>query len=221
MKKTTILLLAIGLTMGSCTSGEQFHGVMAGGMLGGVFGSSIGGLLEGPRGSHAGNIVGTVIGGAVGAAATAPKTQRKGSSRNDDDGIDSYNRRSKTQSASEARSIKQEYSDLQIENLRFIDDNNNRIIDAGESCKIEFEIHNKGNATIHNIAPVITANDKNIIISPTAIVTSIAPGRGVRYAAEVYGRPKLRTGEADFRLGFAKGDLIYTVRTFQISTQGR
>lgn len=64
-------------------------------------------------------------------------------------------------------------------------------------------------------------DNKRIIISPTAIVASLAPGKGVRYAAELYAKESLRTGTADFSLGFAKGDMVYTVRTFQISTFGR
>ena len=59
---------------------------------------------------------------------------------------------------------------------------------------------------------------KKVMVSPTAIVASIAPGRSVRYTAELYGKPSLRRGMADFTISFAYGQYLYTVRSFQLQT---
>ena len=239
MKKNVCIVAVVLFLLSSCASSNQFNGTVTGSMLGSVFGSSIGGLLGGPRGNDAGTMIGMVIGGAVGAAATAPRTQKSTdvSTRSDEYGyennrdVDEYNRHSRNsetandtyQSQNSAeQTLETEYRDLQIENLRFVDDNNNRTIDAGERSKIEFELYNRGTETVYNIAPVLRSSEgKRIAISPTAIVASLAPGKGVRYAAELYARPNLHTGTADFTIGFAKGNLIYTVRTFQLATFGK
>ena len=111
------------------------------------------------------------------------------------------------------------YRDLQIENLRFVDKNSNRTIDAGERAKLVFEIRNAGPTTVYNVTPVVgVTGTKKVMVSPTAIVASIAPGRSVRYTAELYGKPSLRRGMADFTISFAYGQYLYTVRSFQLQT---
>lgn len=219
------------MALTGCQSSNQFAGAMTGSMLGGIFGSSIGGLLNGPRGSDAGNAIGMIIGGVAGAAVTAPHDgSRQKASRSDDYSYDeaetpSTSRRpaqSQQQSVeSRSQALMEEYKDLTVEQLIFVDANHNRTIDAGERCKITFEIHNNGTETLYNIAPVLGVSDKkHILISPTAIVASLAPGKGVKYTAELIAAKNLKTGTADFSLGFAKDNLVYKVRTFQLSTYG-
>ena len=224
MKKVSTLCSILALSLCSCTSPNQMNGVFTGGMLGGIFGSSIGGLMDGPRGHDAGNIIGMVVGGAVGAAATAPRAKKVERY----DNYDTYSHRKTSRKSSSpvpdkySQDMIAEYDNLAVENLRFIDENNNHTIDAGEHAKIQFELKNNGNETIYNITPVIGVTDnKRILISPTAIIASIRPGRGVKYTAEVYGKPSLKSGQADFTLGFAKGNLIYTTETFQLATRGK
>lgn len=161
MKKNIAMVFAALLLLGSCASSNQFNGTMTGSMLGGVFGSSIGGLFGGPRGHDSGTLVGMVIGGVVGAAATALQTSgtKAGISRNDqydETDVDSYNRHGSASSrrsetgvaSSRAAAMEEEYKDLKVENLRFVDANNNRTIDAGERSRIEFELYNRGTETI-------------------------------------------------------------------------
>ncbi len=224
MRRINFLCILFALSFYSCSSPNQMNGVFTGGMLGGIFGSSIGGIIDGPRGHDAGNLVGMVVGGVVGAAVTAPPTNKV--SRYDT--YDTYGnpRKSKKHSAEIPSAAEQrmaeEYDNLSIENLCFIDKNNNHAIDAGEHAKIQFEIKNNGTKRLYDITPVIGVTDnRHILISPTAIVASIGPGRGVKYTAEVYGKPNLKTGVAEFTLGFAKGNLIYTVETFQLNTRSR
>lgn len=217
MKKIFVSLLTAMTMMSSCTSYNQMNGVFSGSMLGGIFGSSIGGLMDGPRGHDAGQLMGMVIGGAAGAAVTTPRKATKY------DDYDTYGRtkRSAATTISESQ-MTREYDNLSIENLRFIDKNNNQAIDAGENAKIIFELKNNGSSTLYNITPVLGVSDnKRIMISPTAIIASLAPGRSVKYTAEVFGQKNLKNGIADFSIGFAKGDMVYTVREFQLNTHAK
>lgn len=230
MKKLGLFLIISSLMLSGCESSQQMSGVYLGGMLGGVFGSSIGGLAGGPRGSDAGTALGMIIGGAAGAAVTAPKdktsrhTDGYSSNQTEEDDIDAYNRHSRKQGQTSTygqstQNIASLYDNLQIENLRFVDENNNRSLDAGERAKIVFEIRNNGSAEVFNVTPVLSVTGtKQILISPTAIIGSIAPGKTVRYTAELYGKKKLKRGVADFTISFANGQTLCTVRKFQLNT---
>lgn len=218
MKKLSVILLGAALMLSGCESSQQIGGVYMGGMLGSVFGSSIGGLMGGPRGADAGGALGMIIGGATGAVVTAPKDGRTKKQKSYD-ATDEYNRRVPRQAEVAAPAVPDGYRDLQIENLRFVDQNSNRTIDAGERAKLVFEIRNAGPTTVYNVTPVVgVTGTKKVMVSPTAIVASIAPGRSVRYTAELYGKPSLRRGMADFTISFAYGQYLYTVRSFQLQT---
>ncbi len=224
MKKIFVYGLSAMVLLGGCTSSDQLGAVAGGGLLGGIFGSAIGGLMGGPRGSDAGTVIGMVAGAALGAAATSPEVQERDYSGYDYTS-DRYNRRSTVEYSSfsdEAREMGREYADIEIRNLRFIDTNSNKTIDAGENCKIAFEVRNKGAATIYNIAPVISVKGtKCIIISPTAVISEIPSGQSVRYTAEVYANDKLRNGVAEFTVSFAKRNCQYVMTTFELATSSR
>ena len=205
-----------------------------GSSLGGIFGSSIGGIMDGPRGADAGRALGMIIGGAAGAAATAPKQQKQTQVGRYDEytqerSVDEYNRRSSSVNRRSATidrqtgiSVPDGYEALQIEDLRFMDQNNDHRLNANERAKLVFEIRNTGSRTLYNVAPVVDVSDsKHILISPTAIVGSIAPGKAVRYTAELYAKKNLKNGNAQFRISFAQGKVLYTVRRFELRTQER
>lgn len=222
MKKASVICMLFAAILSGCQSSSQFQGLYMGSVLGGVFGSSIGGIMGGRRGSDAGSAVGMIIGGAAGAAAMTPKSKSEKGMNSQVDEVDEYNRHSsKKSSSSVAVNVPEELKSLEIENLRFIDANNNHCINAGERGQLVFEIHNVGNVAANNVAPVITVSGtKYILVSPTAIVSRIGPGHSVRYTAELYAKPRLRQRMADFQIGFAYGDkYVYTVRTFQLTTQ--
>lgn len=222
MKKFGILLLSATLMLSSCQTPDQFSAATSGGLIGGIFGSAIGGLFGGPRGSDAGTLIGIIAGAAVGAAATAPEARDYSDY---DYTSDNYSRRRDIEYSShsrEAEEMGREYANLEINNLRFVDRNNNKTIDANENCKLIFEIKNTGSQNIYDIAPVITVNgSKAIIVSPTAVISEIAPGKAVKYTAEVYAGKRLRTGTADFTISFVKGDYKYTMTNFTLATKGR
>ena len=216
MKKTVfVALTATALLLSSCQTMTQFYGATTGASIGGMFGSAIGGVVDGPRGSDLGTVAGMAIGGIIGAAATAPKTD-DGNYRSSDYyyeyGVDDY-RQNNSYSP---------YVNIEIENLRFVDENNSNSLDAEEHAKLVFIIRNTGRDYVYDIAPVITVSGtKEIYLSPTAIVKELAPGKAVRYQSEVIATRKLKNGTADFSIGLSDGDKLYTLRSFQLRTRKR
>ena len=214
MNKKTVFagLIASTLLLSSCQSMSQFYGAATGASIGGMFGSAIGGIADGPRGSDMGTVVGMAVGGIIGAAATAPKTD-DGNYRSSDYyyeyGVDDY-RQNNSYSP---------YANIEIVDLRFVDENDNRALDAGEHAKLVFIMRNTGRDYVYDIAPVITVSGtKEIYLSPTAIVKELAPGKAVRYQSEIIATKKLKKGSVDFSIGFSNGDKLYTMRSFQLRT---
>lgn len=191
---------------------SQFYGATTGASIGGMFGSAIGGIADGPRGSDLGTVVGMAVGGIIGAAATAPRTDDGNYRSSDyyyDYDMDDYRQ----------NNAYSPYAYIEIEQLRFVDENNNSALDAGEHAKLVFLIRNTGRDYAYDIAPVITVTGtKQIYLSPTAIVKELAPGKAVRYQSEIIATKKLKNGAADFSIGFSDGDKIYTLRSFQLRT---
>ena len=216
MKKSVLAaaLCALIITT-SCESSQQLYGSVAGASLGGMFGSAIGGIADGPRGSDLGTIVGMAIGGAIGAAATAPKTDNN--NYRTSDYYNGYDRDDYYQN-----NYYSPYANIVIEDIRFNDANGNHSIDAGERAKLSFIVRNIGSEYMYNLAPVITVTGtKQIYLSPTAIISGLAPGRAVRYQAEVFATRKLKTGNAGFSIGLSDGNRLYTLDSFTIRTYRR
>lgn len=214
MNKKTVFagLIASTLLLSSCQSMSQFYGAATGASIGGMFGSAIGGIADGPRGSDMGTVVGMAVGGIIGAAATAPKTD-DGNYRSSDYyyeyGVDDYRQNNSCSP----------YANIEIVDLRFVDENDNRALDAGEHAKLVFIMRNTGRDYVYDIAPVITVSGtKEIYLSPTAIVKELAPGKAVRYQSEIIATKKLKRGSVDFSIGFSNGDKLYTMRSFQLRT---
>ena len=216
MKKIAfVTLVAIALMMSSCQSMNQFYGAATGASIGGMFGSAIGGISDGPRGSDLGTVVGMAVGGIIGAAATAPKTDDGNYRSSDyyyDYDMDDYRQNNAYSS----------YANIEIAEMRFVDENNNRALDAQEHAKLVFIIRNTGRDYVYDIAPVITVSGtKEIYLSPTAIVKELGPGKAVRYQSEIIATKKLKNGTADFSIGLSDGDKLYTLRSFQLRTYRR
>lgn len=217
MNKKTLFagLIASTLLLSSCQSMNQFYGAATGASLGGLFGSAIGGIADGPRGHDMGTVVGMAIGGIIGAAATAPKTDDGNYRSSDyyyDYGTDDYRE----------NNYYSPFANIEIEELRFVDENNNRALDAGEHARLVFIIRNMGRDYVYDIAPVITVSGtKEIYLSPTAIVKELGPGKAVRYQSEIVATKKLKNGNADFSIGLSDGDKLYTLRSFQMRTNKR
>ena len=217
MNKKTVFagLLVSALMMSSCQSMNQFYGATTGASIGGIFGSAIGGMADGPRGSDMGTVVGMAIGGIIGAAATAPKTD-DGNYRSSDYyyeyGMDDYRQ----------NNAYSPYVNIEIAELRFVDENNNHALDANEHAKLVFIMRNMGRDYVYDIAPVITVSGtREIYLSPTAIVKELGPGKAVRYQSEIIATRKLKNGTAAFSIGLSDGDKLYTMRSFELRTNRR
>ncbi len=169
--------------------------------------------MGGWRGHDVGRLAGMVIGGAVGAAATAPKT---------DNGEYSTSKVPSDYQGGYYDNNSGPFANLDISNLRFIDNNDSHSLEADEHAQLVFEVHNNGRDYVYDIAPVITVSGtKHIYLSPTAIISELAPGGAVRYKAEVVGGHKLGNGVADVNISFSDGNQMYMLRSFQLRTYKR
>ena len=208
MKKVIVMLLS-ALMLTSCYTtrmGGSPAAVSAGASIGGVLGSIVGDRAGGYGGSQFGALLGTVAGAAIGNAVTTPpkeKVYRETEETNVPSG--SYNA----------------VSGLQITNIRFIDDNRNQVIDAGESCKIIFEIVNAGDVAAYNIVPVVeeTSGMKHLQISPSAQVAYMNKDDRIRYTAVINAGKRLKSGEAVFRVYTSESNgAVSDIHEFSIPT---
>ena len=110
---------------------------------------------------------------------------------------------------------------LEIVNARFVDDNEDNCLNRNETCKVIFEIYNRGDKPVSNVRPVVmdATGNRHIYISPSVYVESIAPGRGVRYTAIVKADKRLKKGNVRICVSVLSGDTtISKVHEFNIST---
>lgn len=113
---------------------------------------------------------------------------------------------------------------LEIVNARFVDDNENNMLDRNETCKLIFEVMNRGNQPVYDVVPTVieTTGNKHIFISPSIHVEKIDAGSGVRYTAMVKADGKLKDGSARFCVSVIHGNkAISKVNEFNIPTKGK
>lgn len=111
---------------------------------------------------------------------------------------------------------------LEIVNARFVDDNEDNFLNRNETCKVIFEIVNRGHAPVYDVVPTVveTTGNKHIFISPSIHVEKISPASGVRYTAMVKADRKLKDGMARFCVSVIhEGKSISKVNEFNIPTK--
>lgn len=111
---------------------------------------------------------------------------------------------------------------LEIVNARFVDDNEDNCLNRNETCKVIFEIVNRGHEPVYDVVPTVveTIGNKHIFISPSIHVEKISPGSGVRYTAMVKADRKLKDGMARFCVSVIhEGKSISKVNEFNIPTK--
>ena len=111
---------------------------------------------------------------------------------------------------------------LQISNIRFIDNNGDGILQAGETAKITFEIRNRSRHNIRDVRPMVveTTDNRYVMVSPGIEVESIAPGSGIKYTASVMATKRLKAGELLFQLSTLFGnDRQSEVKELRVTTQ--
>lgn len=110
---------------------------------------------------------------------------------------------------------------LEIVNARFVDANQDNKLNRNETCKVIFEIMNRGNQPVYDVVPTVveTTGNKHIYISPNIHVEKIDAGRGIRYTAMVKADSRLKDGIAQFCVSVVNGDkVISKVNEFRIPT---
>lgn len=111
---------------------------------------------------------------------------------------------------------------LEIVNARFVDDNEDNCLNRNETCKVIFEIVNRGHESVYDVVPTVveTTGNKHIFISPSIHVEKISPASGVRYTAMVKADRKLKDGMARFCVSVIhEGKSISKVNEFNIPTK--
>lgn len=111
---------------------------------------------------------------------------------------------------------------IEIRHARFVDENDNGMIERGELCKIVFEAFNKGEGSLYDVHSLIeeATGSKHIFISPGLSVDRLKPGSGIRYTALVKADRRLKNGMAVFRVSLVRGaHSLSMVVEFKIPTR--
>lgn len=111
---------------------------------------------------------------------------------------------------------------IEIANPRFVDANEDGYLNRGESAKVTFEIYNRGKQTLYNVIPSVIekSGNRHVSITPSIIVESLAPGRGIVYTAFVKADKRLDEGTLNFALAVLQGKKsISKVTEFNIRTR--
>lgn len=111
---------------------------------------------------------------------------------------------------------------LEVRNVRFVDDNEDRRINAGETCKVIFEVYNRSQEAVYDVQPTVveTTGNKRIHISDTIHVEKILPGKGIRYTAMVKADKRLKNSCTAFRVYAVSGNgkVVSNVNEFNVPT---
>jgi hypothetical protein len=232
MKKLLILGLCVSLTACGTTGMQGNPGaIMVGAQVGNMVGSIIGNNSNDYAGWAISTIAGTIAGAAIGNAISTPKNnvqqqQQSGYTVQDNSYPEPANGNYSNGNYNNGNYSNNNYQNsavlpVAIQNIRFVDDNNNHAIGSGEFCKLIFELYNNSNKTVYGIYPEIQLSSKRVGVSAPALVDKILPGQKVRYTASVYGYSNLRDGSVDFTMTIRQQNTDYTgdQRQFTLNTQ--
>lgn len=110
---------------------------------------------------------------------------------------------------------------VEIVNARFVDANQDNKLNRNETCKLIFEIKNRGSQPVYDVVPTVveTTGNKHIYISSNIHVEKIDAGRGIRYTAMVKADNRLKEGYAKFCVSVVHDNqAISKVNEFTIPT---
>lgn len=112
---------------------------------------------------------------------------------------------------------------LEVRNARFVDDNQDRTLTAGELSKVIFEVYNRSDEAVYDVQPMVveTTGNRQVKISGTIHVERIMPGKGVRYTAMVKAGKRLKNGVLTFRVYAVSGNkgVVSNVSEFDINAR--
>ena len=224
------LTLVSSLTLSGCSSYDSFSRTTTGFSLGAMFGSAIGGILGGPRGSDFGTVVGGATGAVIGAASAESARKEREAYRREREARE-YPYPARRASVDEAAESGISYGrfeptrptsvapgNLEVSNIVFADATADRVLQPGEQAEITFDIYNRGNSSVRNVAPIVTADYDRVYVSPPAIISEILPGQGFRYRAAVAARNNAKHKPVVFTIAFPDGQgRTVEVRRFTVN----
>ena len=203
MKTIISLLLISSMFFAGCASSvssggrpsrrAMTTGAVVGGTVGNIIGGNVGynnnGWRGGRRGSAIGSVVGSMAGAAIGAAVSNAQSQNQNPPATQY--VENTNNRRVV--AKQSSSI----DGLRIKNVRFIDESHSQSVNANETSQLIFDIVNESNRIAYNVVPVVEeiTGNKQISISPSALIDEIYPGKGMQYTANLYAGNKLKDGQ--------------------------
>ena len=224
------LTLVSSLTLSGCSSYDSFSRTTTGFSLGAMFGSAIGGILGGPRGSDFGTVVGGATGAVIGAASAESARKEREEYRREREARE-YPYPARRASVDEAAESGISYGrfeptrptsvapgNLEVSNVVFADATADRVLQPGEQAEITFDIYNRGNSPVRNVAPIVTADYDRVYVSQPAIISEILPGQGFRYRAAVAARSNAKRQPVVFTIAFPDGQgRTVEVRRFTVN----
>lgn len=224
------LTLVSSLTLSGCSSYDSFSRTTTGFSLGAMFGSAIGGILGGPRGSDFGTVVGGATGAVIGAASAESARKEREEYRREREARE-YPYPARRASVDEAAESGISYGrfeptrptsvapgNLEVSNVVFADATADRVLQPGEQAEITFDIYNRGNSPVRNVAPIVTADYDRVYVSQPAIISEILPGQGFRYRAAVAARNNAKRKPVVFTIAFPDGQgRTVEVRRFTVN----
>ena len=224
------LTLVSSLMLSGCSSYDSFSRTTTGFSLGAMFGSAIGGILGGPRGSDFGTVVGGATGAVIGAASAESARKEREEYRREREARE-YPYPARRASVDEAAESGISYGhfeptrptsvapgNLEVSNIVFADATADRVLQPGEQAEITFDIYNRGNSPVRNVAPIVTADYDRVYVSQPAIISEILPGQGFRYRAAVAARNNAKRKPVVFTIAFPDGQgRTVEVRRFTVN----
>jgi hypothetical protein len=224
------LTLVSSLTLSGCSSYDSFSRTTTGFSLGAMFGSAIGGILGGQRGYDIGTVVGGATGAVIGAASAESARKEREEYRREREARE-YPYPARRASVDEAAESGISYGrfeptrptsvapgNLEVSNIVFADATADRVLQPGEQAEITFDIYNRGNSPVRNVAPIVTADYDRVYVSQPAIISEILPGQGFRYRAAVAARNNAKRKPVVFTIAFPDGQgRTVEVRRFTVN----
>ena len=224
------LTLVSSLTLSGCSSYDSFSRTTTGFYLGAMFGSAIGSLLGGQRGADFGTVIGGATGAAIGAASAESARKEREEYRREREARE-YPYPARRASVDEAAESGISYGrfeptrptsvapgNLEVSNIVFADATADRVLQPGEQAEITFDIYNRGNSPVRNVAPIVTADYDRVYVSQPAIISEILPGQGFRYRAAVAARNNAKRKPVVFTIAFPDGQgRAVEVRRFTVN----
>ena len=114
---------------------------------------------------------------------------------------------------------------LEVRHARLLDSSRDGVLTRGEEARMVFEIYNNSSQYVFNVQPSVAevTGNRHIHISENILVESIAPGKGIRYTANIKADSYLRNGQAVIRIGVFQNNREVPAQTkeFTIRTSKR